>query len=199
MKYINLFVSLCVSLFALTCTNLQPRSDGKECGEKLKDLIRLQSEADVEISAIADEGNFYKMIVRVLAGNAPLQEIYVSKDCSYMTDKLIKMDTFREQLKADKVFAECLVQKEVRVFGVPQDAASVQQIAALGNFAAKVFVNCSGQMMDKCKELGLKEFPTLVYRNQAYPGVWTREKVATLTECGMGTASGDNPSASPGQ
>ncbi|MDI7269432.1 MAG: hypothetical protein QME96_15700, partial [Myxococcota bacterium] len=147
--------------------------------------------------ATAETEGFYRVFARVLAGDNPLQEFFVSRDCAYMTDKMIRMDNYREQLLRDKALADCLEARQVRVFGLPMDAATNQQLAALGAFSGRLFVNCGGDMLERCTQIGLTQFPTLTYQNQPFPGFAARPAVENMTGCTPGQIAQGTPPTPP--
>ncbi len=156
--------------------------------DRVKGVYELISEADVEVLSVEEISGMYKVLLRTKGTTGDtLQEIYVTKDGSLTTDKIIITDDYIVRLENEKIFAECLKEKGLLIFGQSNEINTIQQLQLLGSFSYKVYVDCLGANLEACQQLGIQEIPTVAYDDKAYVGVKTLEWFETLTGCEMQT------------
>ena len=154
--------------------------------DKVKGVYELISEADVEVLSVEEISGMYKVLLRTkgITGDT-LQEVYVTKDGSLTTDKIIITDDYKTRLENEKAFAECLKEKGLLIFGQSNEINTIQQLQLLGSFSYKVYVDCLGANVEVCQQIGIQEIPTVAYDDKAYTGTKTAEWFETLTGCEM--------------
>jgi hypothetical protein len=147
---------------------------------------RALTESDVEALTVKDEGNLYKVLLRLkLADGDVLREAYVTKDGRFFSEagSVIEISSFTETLGKEKSFAKCLKEKKFVVFGQKSEANTYQQLLILGNFANMVYVDCTGTNLQACQQIGISTIPVIFYNSQNYTGVQTRASIESLTGC----------------
>ncbi len=153
---------------------------------KVQNVYELLSEGNVEILKVDEQSGLYKVLMRVKTANSDnLQEVYVTKDGSLITDKIIVTDDYKVRLEKEKAFAECLKEKGVLIFGQSTETNTLSQLNVLGNYAYKVYVDCIGTNLEVCQQLGVTEVPTIVVGNSSVTGVHTLDWFEQMTGCAM--------------
>lgn len=154
---------------------------------KVQDVYELLSEGDVEILKMEEESGLYKVLMRVKTENTDnLQEVYITKDGSLITDKIIVTEDYRVELERERTFADCLKEKGVLIFGQSTEPNTLSQLNVLGNYAYKVYVDCIGTNLEVCQQLGVTEVPTIVMGNSSVTGVHSLEWFEQISGCTMG-------------
>lgn len=146
--------------------------------------------SSVEILSISDQGNMYKILLRISTGQGTnYLETYVTKDGRFLSEGVILVKESINQIEKMKNFVDCLFEKNVRIFGATAtnvseiNTATLLQLNILGRYAGKIYFSCDGAALQQCINLGLTSLPALVYDNKAYYGVFTAEAIANLTGC----------------
>ncbi len=152
----------------------------------IEGVYRNLTESDVEIVQVKDEGYLYRILLRLrLPEGDALREVYSTKDGRFFSEagNVIELSSFVPRLEGEKRFAECLRAKEFFVLGQKSQPETVQQLLVIGNFANKVFVECSGANLQACLQIGISEIPTVLYDKMNYTGVKDRAWIEDLTGC----------------
>jgi hypothetical protein len=154
--------------------------------ENVVATYRTLTESDVEALTVKDEGNIYKILLRLkLADGDVLREAYVTKDGRFFSEagNVFEISNFTATLGKEKSFAECLKEKKFVVFGQKSEPNTLQQLLVIGNFANKVYVDCTGANLQACQQIGISTIPVIFYNDQNYTGVQTRPWIEDLTGC----------------
>lgn len=184
--YLSLIIIL-IAFLAFTVTQNSMDTGARQVvKEDLKRVYGLLTGNDVEVLTLTDEGNVYKILLRLkLPGGDVLREVYTTKDGRFFAeaDNVFEVSKFLENLEREKEFAECLDEKGLLVFGRSNEPNTVQQLLVIGNFAKKVYVDCAGANLQACQQLGVEKIPTIVYNNKSYAGLKPRNWLINLTGC----------------
>ncbi|MCX6818173.1 MAG: hypothetical protein NTU57_04940 [Candidatus Aenigmarchaeota archaeon] len=177
-----LAVVLAFTLFQNTIT----ASSQQKVVDSVVATYRTLTESDVEALTVKDEGNLYKILLRLkLADGDVLRETYVTKDGRFFSEagSVIEISSFMETLDKEKNFADCLKEKKFVLFGQKSEANTYQQLLVIGNFANKVYFDCTGTNLQACQQIGISTIPVIFYNGQNYTGVQTRASIESLTGC----------------
>jgi hypothetical protein len=96
---------------------------------------------------------------------------------------VIEVTSFIERLGNERTFADCLKAKGLIVAGNKSDQATIYQLQAIGNFANRVYFDCTGTNLQICQQQGIEVVPTLFYNGLNYTGAKSREWISSLTGC----------------
>lgn len=80
-------------------------------------------------------------------------------------------------------FAQCLTEKEVKMYGTEWCSHCKNQKELFGSsFDFVDYIDCDLRS-DECQAAGIKGYPTWKINGESYPGEQTIEKLASLTGC----------------
>jgi hypothetical protein len=149
-----------------------------------KAIFSALSENPAEVVSVKEESGLYKITMKITQrnGQAALQDIYVTKDGTLISDKMINTQDYGRQLEREKNFTDCLIAKNVVVAGLSNDANTLSQIQILGNFGYKVFFDCSANQQI-CQSAGITKAPTTVIGNQTFEGIQPVSFYTQATGC----------------
>ncbi len=182
--YIALTIVVILLFLSIHLYNLSLTKVKDKTAEKIKGVYEMLTERDVEILNIEDKGNLYKILLRLkLDTGDVLKEVYLTKDGLFFSEDMLNISEFTQNLERQKNFTECLRSNGVIVFGQKNEPNTARQLLIIGNYANKIFVDCSGTNIDMCKKLGIKRIPTVIYKNMNYTGVKPIRWFEALTGC----------------
>lgn len=184
--YIGVIIVLAVVLAFMLLQNTFASSSQKGVTDSVENVYEMLTEGDAEILTVTDEGSVYRVLMRLkLDTGDVLREVYATKDGRFFSEagNFIEVSGFMERLEREKSFAECLSGKGFLVLGQSSEPNTVQQLLVIGNFANKVYVDCTGANLQACQQIGIERIPTTLYQQQNYTGIKTREWIESLTGC----------------
>jgi hypothetical protein len=183
--YIAIILILAAGLSVYVAMDLTYFGSGNAMDKVVK-VYELLSEGKVEVMKTTEESGLYRVVLRVTTANGDsLQEVYVSKDGSIITDKVIRTDDYQVRLEKEKAFADCLKEKKLLVFGQSNEQNTVNQLMILGNYGYKVYVDCTGANLQACQQLGITQIPTIALESKVYTGVHDLAWFEQTTGCNM--------------
>ncbi|GEM_PF-3600079 len=140
--------------------------DRAKAEENVKELYKVITGSDVEILKTTEQNGVYKIAVRFRNANGQdtVQDVFVTKDGMYFTDRLLGLQEQKLLLTNQSAFAECLFSNQVRVFGLSTDAITQAQLQVLGAFSGRLYVDCAGQNLAICQQLNITTVP-VIYNN----------------------------------
>jgi hypothetical protein len=184
--YISIIIILCVFLaYNLFQTQITISSQ-KQVVDAITNVYEKLTESEVEVLSANDEGYVYRVLLRLkLSTGDVLREVYVTKDGMFFSEagNMLNVSDFIKRLDREKNFAECLRSKNFIVFGQKSEPNTVQQLLIIGNYANKIYVDCTDTNLQVCQQLGITMIPTIFYNKMNYTGVKTREWIEALTGC----------------
>lgn len=160
----------------------------EEVAEEVKELYELANPGtQVEIAAILEESGLYKLILKSTGpAGITYREAYVTKDGKLLTENIILVEEFTNQIQMFKDFVDCLDEKGLRIYGLNNSTATLLQLNILGRYSGKLYVSCDGANLQTCLNIGIQQIPSVVYNNNVYPGVKTIDWFAQQTGCKFG-------------
>jgi hypothetical protein len=161
---------LATSFMAFSSTTGMVTSDQSKVNRNVLDLYKLITGKDAEIVKTSDQSGVYKISVRFTdsTGRDTIQDIFVTKDGSYFTDRLVDLVAQTSLLQNQSAFAQCLVEKQVRIVGPSNDNQTIAQIQLLGAFAAtgNIYLDCNSDIYrTACQQLNTTQFPVIFVGN----------------------------------
>ncbi|MCK4496994.1 MAG: hypothetical protein KAU24_02300 [Candidatus Aenigmarchaeota archaeon] len=182
--YIVIILVLVVVIAAMFLQNVLITGSQQQALDKLTAVYELISEAEVEVLSVEEVSGVYKVLLR-LRGTLgdTLEEVYVTKDGSLITDRIIDTEDYKTRLESQKAFAECLKEKNLLVFGQSNEPNTIQQLQILGSFSYKIYMDCVGAQLEACQQLGIEQIPSVVYDGKSYAGVKNIDWFESLTGC----------------
>lgn len=187
--YVVVIIILAAAIGYMFLQNTLVIGSQQSVTEKVTEVYKLLTENELEVLNVEDEGNLYKILLRLkIPSGDVLREVYATKDGKFFSEagSVFETEGFMDRLTKEKNFVECLKTKGVLVFGQSNEPNTVQQLLIIGNFANKIFVDCVGANLEACQQLGIERIPTIVYEQQQYQGVKTRDWIEGLTGCVYG-------------
>ncbi|UCD07751.1 MAG: hypothetical protein JSW41_02145 [Candidatus Aenigmatarchaeota archaeon] len=182
--YIVVIVILLVVIAVMFLQNVVITGSQQQALDKLTAVYELISEADVEVLSVEEVSGVYKVLLRLKGTMGDtLEEVYVTKDGSLITAKIIDTEDYKTRLEDQKAFAECLKGKNLLVFGQSNEPNTIQQLQILGSFSYKIYVDCVGAQLEACQQLGIEQIPSVVYDGKIYTGVKNIDWFESLTGC----------------
>lgn len=182
--YIGVIVVLALVLAFMFLEKTITLGSQKQALDTVENVYRMLTDSDVEVLSVKDEGYVYKMLVRLkLRDGDVIRELYVTKDGRFLTENIMDVPETVTRLGKEKNFTECLKARGFIVFGQKSEPNTLQQLSTIGNYANKVYVDCTGANLQACQRLGIKEIPSIVYNNKVYTGVKSLEWIESLTGC----------------
>jgi len=67
--------------------------------------------------------------------------------------------------------------------GQKTDPSTIQQLLVIGNFASRIYFDCTGTNLQVCQQQGITVVPTIFYNRMNYTGIKNREWLTSLTAC----------------
>jgi hypothetical protein len=184
--YITIIVVLAFVLVVTVMQNTIMTGSQKQVLDSVEGVYKLMTESDTEVLSVKDEGDLYRIMLRLkLSSGDVLKEVYATKDGRFFSESgnIMEISAFTETLGKEKEFAECLADKKFLVLGQKNEPNTFQQLLIIGNFANKVYVDCSGANLQACQQIGITEIPTILYNRMNYTGVKTLDWIESLTGC----------------
>ena len=168
---IIVLVLIIIAFASLNFTGMAA-GDMSRAEQNVKDLYKLITGSDAEIIKTIDANGLYKMTVRFKdsTGRDTLQDIFVTKDGLFFTDRLVDLELQKSILVNQSAFAQCLADKQVRILGLSTDAATQTQLQLLGAFSARIYFDCGGDNLAICQQLNVNQVPVIFYNNQLIQG-----------------------------
>jgi hypothetical protein len=154
--------------------------------DNVQNVYKNLTESNVEVVSVKDEGYLYRILLRLkLPEGDALREVYATKDGKYFSEagNVIEVSSFMERLDSERSFANCLKARGFVVVGQKSEPNTVQQLLTIGNFANRVYFECSGENLQACQQIGIQAIPTIFYNKMNYTGVKSREWIESLTGC----------------
>ena len=184
MVYIGVIVVLVVVLAFMFLQNTITLGSQKQALDSAEGVYKMLTESEVEVLSVKDEGYVYRLLIRLkLRDGDVIRELYVTKDGKFLTENIMDVPETMTRLGKEKDFAECLSSKGLIIFGQKSEPNTLQQLLVIGNYANKIYVDCTEANLQACQQLGIKEIPSIVYNNQIYTGVKSLEWVESLSGC----------------
>lgn len=187
--YIGVILVLAVVL-ALTFLQSTIASSSQQTQQKVlasvENVYRNLTESGVEVVSTKDEGYLYRILLRLkLPEGDVLREVYATKDGRYFSESgnVIEVSSFMDKLDKEKNFADCLKARGLVVVGQKSEPNTLQQLMVIGNFANRVYFECSGDNLQICQQSGIQMIPTIIYNKMNYTGVKNKEWLQSLTGC----------------
>lgn len=182
---IAVLVLIIAYLFVQSNQNIADLTGQQNAANTVKDIYDLQYETNSEILSTVETNGIYKVVIRFtdFNGQKTTQDVYITKDGKLIAERFIIADNYKELLEKQKEFIECLLDKGVRILGQTNDTATLQQFTVLGTYSYKLFVSCSDENEEACRNLGVTRYPTTVYNSTGYSNIYTPEFFAQLAGC----------------
>ena len=188
-----LIIIALVGFFGLSSTGMAT-GDQKKAENSVKDLYKILTGAEVDIMKTLDQNGVYKITVRFkdASGRDTLQDIFVTKDGSFFTDRMVDLEMQKSILKNQSAFAQCLADKQLRIIGLSTDAQTQAQLQVLGAFSARLYFDCGGDNLAICQQLNISTVPVVFYNNQLVQGPQNLQWFEQNLDCYM-TEDGKKP------
>ena len=151
--------------------------------KQVQDYAGLLGTRAVAILSAKREEQFFRIEYRVGAQDSGRAVLFVTLDGKYASPHLVDIAQRTTFLRSERSVTECLIAKGLRVFVVPGEAKSDEQIAAMGPFGDRVLVNCGGGHKVNCAALGYKSFPVLVWTTGSLIGLKGRAPLLADVGC----------------
>ena len=187
---IVIIVLLGVIAMMLTGNNIIPSASanqGTSNAEKnIIDLYKIAFGSDVEVMKTVEQGGLYKVTVRLKdsTGRDMLQDIFVTKDGMYYTNALVDLQSQKTALASQSSFAQCLIEKQVKIIGTAADTSTQAQLQALGTFSGSLLFDCNSNAAI-CQQLNITTIPMIFISNQLVQGPQNTEWFIQATGCNL--------------
>lgn len=153
-----------------------------EAAQKVRDLYALLADGAVNVAGTVEDTHYYRVDLTVASKEPQTKTVYVTKDGRYLAEQLTDIDFQRGEFQKARAFAECLKDKDVRIFVQSQNKDSLSQLEVVGRFAAAVAVDCSAAP-ENCQEQQITEFPSIRHKEKVHVGAKNRAWFESLTGC----------------
>lgn len=175
--------------FVLLSIFLMQLGNQKMAEENVAALYGVISE-DAEVVKTVEQNGLYKITVRFTdaTGRDSVQDVFVTKDGAMLTDRLVNMKDQINTLQRQSDFAQCLFDKQVRVFGLSNDPITQAQLQLLGTFSGRVFFDCSANQQ-VCQQLNVTIAPSTLLNSQIVSGLQTLDWFEENTGCSLEEAT----------
>jgi hypothetical protein len=184
--YIGAIIILGAIIASMLLQNTLIAGSQQKVLDNVVETYKMLTESDVEVLSTKDEGNLYKLLLRLkIPGGDVLKEVYATKDGRYFSEagNVIEVSEFMARLERERNFAECLKLQGLLVLGQKSEPNTLQQLLIIGNYANKVYVDCVGANLQACQQIGIQQIPTIIYNRMNYTGVKERAWIEALTGC----------------
>jgi hypothetical protein len=153
--------------------------------DQVKKLYALANPlASIEVVTSSEESGMYKVVLRARDVNGlTYREVYATKDGKLLTENLIFVEKYIQQIESLKNFVDCLDNESVRVYGINNQTATLLQLNVLGIYSGKLYVSCDGQLVTRCIDAGVQEVPSVAVGKDVFPGVKTLDWFEQQTKC----------------
>jgi hypothetical protein len=186
--YIGMIAVLAIALLYVLYTGYSTTGNfiaADQATKSVKEVYKLLSERDVEVLSVKDDSGIYKVVLRTFdaAGNSYVQDVFVTKDGKYITDRLVDAENYTKTLAANRDFIACLTGKELFVVGQASNNYTQIQMQLLGDFSYKIYLDCTGDNVQACQDMGVVNIPSVIYNRTIYEGLKPVDWFEQLTGC----------------
>ncbi|MBI2676322.1 MAG: hypothetical protein HYX24_07725 [Candidatus Aenigmarchaeota archaeon] len=170
--------------------------DRSKAEENVRELYKVVSGGAVEVIKTVEQNGLQKVTVRFrdVTGRDILADVFVTRDGEFFTDRLIDLRLQKSSLANQSAFADCLFNKQLRVFGLSSDQGTQAQLQALGAFSGRIYVDCGGQNLAICQQINITQVPVIFFNKNLVQGPQARGWFEQNVQCYM-TADGNAPPA----
>lgn len=163
------------------------RAVGLQTQKKLQGLFELVSGAPARVVSAGDDSGMWRFEFAIGEANGDRKPhrvvVFASPDGRKFFEGSGKhLDLELDRLRSDKRFAECLLDKGVRVFGDRRGQKTIDQLKAIGSFAGRVYIDCAGDPK-ACAAQGATELPMVKMGAEALNGFKDRASLERATGC----------------
>lgn len=189
-QYLFLFwgvIIIVILLGIFLVANSKNRITGHSVTE-IVSIYKLLTENEVEVLSVKEESGLSKVIIGIknAQGNINPQQIYITNDGKFITDKIINLEDYKKRLNNEKNFTNCLRDKGLVIVGQSTNLETMRQLNTLGAFSNRVYFDCVGDNLQKCIDIGITTIPTIIYSGQNFSGVKDLAFFEGLTGCRFG-------------
>lgn len=140
--------------------------------QNIKSLYELANpETSVEIVSLKEESGIYKMILKSSGARTEFIELFATKDGKLLTQSL-------------KNFVDCVDLKNLKIYGISNQTATLLQLNLLETYSPKIFIPCDP--IEICLNEGIREVPSIIFENKTYVGVQSINSLEAITGCKFG-------------
>ncbi len=159
--------------------------------QKITKLYELTNPGSkVEVVSIKEESGLNRVLLKITLGQSvSYKEVIISKDGKLLTlpENTVNVDELIEQASRLKVFIDCLDIKNVKIYGLSNDTATILQFNILGrlisSYPLKLFVPCDGNLVQNCILANVSLVPSIVINNKVEPGIKDLNWFENVTGC----------------
>ena len=126
-KYIGIIVVLLVVVLYLVSRGpITGAVTGKAIDEndpavkEVKDFYKVITGSDAEVIKITEQNGLYRLLLKIkdTTGRDTVADVYLTRDGLFMIDRLIDVQSQKLLLVNQSAFAQCLLNKNVRILGL---------------------------------------------------------------------------------
>lgn len=163
---------------------LPPKSEIEKRVEEFYELAN--PGADAEVVSMEEESGVYKVVVKLTTqAGVTYGEAYITKDGRMLTETMIFVEESIKRINSFKNFTECLLNNNVRIYGISNDTATLLQLNLLGRYSTQIFIPCDGNLIINCLNANVSQIPSVVINGNVHPGVKTVRWFEQNTNCRM--------------
>lgn len=166
------------------CYTAPPAAKPPEAiARQIEDYFGLATGTPHRVLRIENRSNLYLVTLLPDSVGARPLDVFVTLDGRYVFEQQFELAKRRESLQADKRFAQCLLDKGVRLYVDPAAAETKEQYAQLGFFAHTLSIDCGDKQAALCSPHVADKLPALMMGKKIAPGVHPRAWVEAFAGC----------------
>lgn len=165
----------------------------QQAEKSVKDLYSLITGSDAEVLKTTEQSGVYRIVVRLrdATGRDTVQDVFVTKDGLFFTDRLLSLEGQKSLLQNQSAFAACLFDRQVRVLGLANDPATLAQLQVLGAFSGRIYIDCGGQNAALCQQMNVTQVPVVFVNGTLVQGpqnlAWFEQNTGCTLSVGAAT------------
>jgi hypothetical protein len=160
--------------------------DSDAAAQDLVSTLEQSTGQDLELINVGEENGLYKIQVRNQQDQ--LSTYYMTQDGQLLAQEsgFTNFGQFKDQVSAQAEFSECMLDRNVVMFGNQSQRATAAQIQILGgvNQVADIYADVNNEpVLEQAARLGVSQTPAFYYNNSTAEGVQTIPQLEQFTGC----------------
>lgn len=179
-----LLVGILIGAVAVFAAMSYDVESGEDVAENLAQVLENQTGQQLDVVNVERDKGMFKVDLRT--ADNQLSTYYVTNGGSSFTQNLINIGNLRSSVEARNSFRNCLVDRNVRLYGNISQQPTQLQIQALGGsqVVGPIYQDVNNnQSLGEAAQVGITQVPAFYYNGSTLEGVNQLQQVEQFTGC----------------
>ena len=169
---------------AVRLAHVQDSILNAKIGRTIAALRSAELDEDVELLSVTRDNAIIRVVLAITRKPAQIWTELVTEDGNHILTNAIDLDRDTHRNTSARAFVDCLHKAGIELFVTPRGEASSAQVAAVGQYAQRVVTVChKGADDPACQRAKVTQFPTVLVKGVANPGLKPRRWLETRSGC----------------